>query len=78
MKGIALGMIRFYQRMLAPMLYGGTSVCRFTPTCSHYTYEAIQEHGVIRGVLMGGWRILRCNPFNAGGYDPVPKRHSHS
>jgi putative membrane protein insertion efficiency factor len=74
MKALALGMIRFYQRHLAPGLYGGQSVCRFTPTCSQYTYEAIEEYGILRGSLMGAWRILRCNPFNPGGYDPVPKR----
>ena len=74
MKWLALAMIRFYQSRLAPVFYGGHSVCRFTPTCSQYTYEAIQEYGVLRGCLMGAWRILRCNPFSAGGYDPVPKQ----
>lgn len=48
--------------------------CRFYPTCSQYTYTAIERFGVFRGTLMGMWRILRCNPFNPGGYDPVPEK----
>lgn len=47
------------------------TVCRFEPSCSRYTYTAIEKYGVIKGTLMGTWRILRCNPFNKGGYDPV-------
>lgn len=45
--------------------------CIFTPTCSMYMYDAVEEYGAIRGFLMGVWRILRCNPFNKGGFDPV-------
>ena len=52
--------------------------CRFYPTCSHYTYTAIERFGVIKGTLLGMWRILRCNPFNPGGYDPVPEKKSKS
>jgi len=47
--------------------------CKFKPTCSQYTYDAVKEYGVIRGVPMGFWRILRCNPCSKGGYDPVHK-----
>jgi putative membrane protein insertion efficiency factor len=69
MKYIGLGLIRLYQLTLSPLL---PPSCRFTPTCSHYTYEAIDKYGLIKGSWMGFKRILRCNPFNAGGYDPVP------
>ena len=69
MRSVALGMIRFYQRFISP---GLGSNCRFYPSCSEYTYQAVEKYGVLRGSLMGGWRIMRCNPFNKGGYDPVP------
>lgn len=69
MKLIALGLIRFYQKALSPLL---PSSCRFYPTCSHYTYEAIEKYGIVRGVWLGMRRIARCNPFNPGGFDPVP------
>jgi uncharacterized protein len=71
MKWLALGAIRFYQKFISPLL---PSSCRFYPTCSHYTYEAIQIHGVFRGTWMGMRRISRCHPFNPGGYDPVPPK----
>jgi len=61
--------IRLYKRFLSPLL---PPSCRFTPSCSRYTVEAIQKHGALRGTLLGAWRILRCNPFGKGGYDPVP------
>lgn len=64
--------IRFYQWGLSPLL---GNHCRFLPTCSSYTYEAIQEHGVLKGIFLGGKRILKCHPFHPGGYDPVPKKH---
>jgi len=69
MKAIALAMIRFYKRFLSPML---PSSCRFEPTCSVYTYQAIEKYGVIKGSWMGARRISRCHPFHPGGYDPVP------
>lgn len=69
MKYIGLAMIRVYQMTLSKVL---PPSCRFTPTCSHYTYEAIDKYGLFRGSWMGFKRILRCNPFNPGGYDPVP------
>ncbi|NEN75263.1 membrane protein insertion efficiency factor YidD [Pelistega sp. NLN82] len=61
--------IRFYQYVLSPWL--GRS-CRFTPTCSAYTIEAIQKHGPFKGVYLGAHRICRCNPWCKGGHDPVP------
>jgi putative membrane protein insertion efficiency factor len=63
-------LIRAYQLTLAKTLPPNT--CRFYPTCSHYSYQAIYKHGAIKGTLLSAWRILRCNPFNPGGIDPVP------
>jgi putative membrane protein insertion efficiency factor len=69
MRTLALGLIRLYQLTLSRVL---PSSCRFTPSCSHYGYEAIQKHGFWRGGLMTLKRIGRCHPFHPGGYDPVP------
>jgi uncharacterized protein len=69
MKAIALALIRLYQRTLSPLL--GTH-CRFHPTCSAYAAEAISRHGFLKGVFLGGRRLLRCHPLHAGGFDPVP------
>jgi putative membrane protein insertion efficiency factor len=68
-KYLGLIPIRIYQMTFSKVL---PPSCRFEPTCSHYTYEAIDKYGLIRGGWMGFRRILRCNPFNPGGYDPVP------
>ena len=67
---VLLGLIRAYQMTISRALDPDT--CRFYPSCSHYGYQAIYKYGVFKGGLMAAWRILRCNPFNAGGYDPVP------
>jgi uncharacterized protein len=69
MKRLALGAIRFYQRSLSPFR---APACRFQPTCSEYGYEAIERHGVIKGGWLTVRRLCRCQPFNRGGYDPVP------
>jgi uncharacterized protein len=68
-KSLALAAIRFYKRFISPLL---PSACRFQPTCSMYTYQAIERYGVIRGTWLGMKRIGRCHPFNPGGYDPIP------
>lgn len=67
---VLLALIRLYQMTISPALPANT--CRFYPTCSHYGYQAIYKHGAIKGTLLAAWRVLRCNPFNPGGYDPVP------
>ncbi|MBC8496841.1 MAG: membrane protein insertion efficiency factor YidD [Anaerolineales bacterium] len=65
-----LALIRLYQLTIARALPPNT--CRFYPSCSHYGYRAIYKFGALKGSLMAIWRVLRCNPFNPGGYDPVP------
>lgn len=79
MKFIFLSLIRIYQKTLSfdhsfLKKFYPQGYCRFRPTCSQYTYEAIQKHGSIMGLLLGSWRILRCNPWNKGGDDPVPEK----
>lgn len=69
MKYLAMGLIRFYQKAISPWT---PPSCRFHPTCSHYTYEAIEKHGFFKGSWLGIKRISHCHPFNPGGYDPVP------
>ncbi|MBR3750368.1 MAG: membrane protein insertion efficiency factor YidD [Clostridia bacterium] len=70
MKRVALALIRWYKRSISPLQ---PPSCRFIPTCSEYTYQAIERFGVLKGCLLGLGRILRCNPFFKGGYDPVPE-----
>ncbi len=64
-----LGLIRLYQASFARALPPDT--CRFYPSCSHYGYQAVYKYGALKGGTMAIWRVLRCNPFNPGGYDPV-------
>jgi len=66
---MVLGLIRLYQHGLSPLM---PPSCRFTPSCSEYTYQAVAKYGVLRGLFFGFSRLLRCHPFSAGGYDPVP------
>jgi putative membrane protein insertion efficiency factor len=67
---VLLAMIRAYQATFSRTIPEGS--CRFYPTCSHYGYQAIYKYGVLKGGLMAAYRVLRCNPFNPGGFDPVP------
>jgi len=69
MKRVLIAIIKFYKRAISPYL---PPSCRFTPTCSEYAVEAIQKHGAFKGLGLAIWRVLRCNPFGKGGYDPVP------
>jgi putative membrane protein insertion efficiency factor len=62
-----IALVRLYQLTLSP-IFGRQ--CRFHPTCSHYMIEAVEKYGAIKGLAKGSWRILRCNPFCRGGYDP--------
>ena len=71
MKRIAIALVEFYRKYISPLK---PPCCRFTPTCSAYAIEAYKEWGFVVGTLLTIWRILRCNPFCKGGYDPVPKR----
>ncbi|MGQ9516123.1 MAG: membrane protein insertion efficiency factor YidD [Anaerolineae bacterium] len=69
MRVIALWLIKLYQMTISRIL---PPSCRFYPTCSHYTYQAIDKYGLLKGGWLGVRRLLRCHPFNPGGYDPVP------
>jgi putative membrane protein insertion efficiency factor len=76
LRRLVLAMIRLYQATISPDhgWWAGASLhgCRFHPSCSQYTYTAVERYGIIKGTYLGSKRILRCNPFTDGGYDPVP------
>jgi uncharacterized protein len=69
MQSLALLLLRFYKRFLSPLL---PPMCRFEPTCSVYTMQAVEKYGALRGSWLGVRRLARCHPFNPGGWDPVP------
>jgi uncharacterized protein len=68
MRKLFIGLIQIYRRFLSPML---PPTCRYEPSCSLYTVQAIEKYGVLRGLFMGFRRLLRCHPFARGGFDPV-------
>lgn len=71
MKRLLLALLAAYRRWVSPAL---PRRCRYEPSCSAYAVESIRRFGAARGVLLAGWRLLRCNPFSHGGFDPVPRR----
>ncbi len=73
MKRPLIWLIKFYRKYISPKT---PPSCKFTPTCSQYGLEAIERFGAFKGGFMSLWRILRCNPFSKGGYDPVPQKKS--
>jgi putative membrane protein insertion efficiency factor len=70
-KRVFLAPIRAYQRWISP---ARPRRCRYEPTCSAYAAESIEQFGVLKGMILAAWRIVRCNPFSHGGFDPVPER----
>ncbi len=69
MKKLLITLIKWYRKYISPMK---RTKCPYIPSCSEYGLEAIEKYGAIKGSLLAAWRILRCNPFSKGGYDPVP------
>jgi uncharacterized protein len=67
-RALATAPIRFYQAFISPAI---PRRCKYEPTCSRYAVDAIREYGILKGLVLGGWRLLRCNPWSHGGYDPV-------
>ena len=68
LKPLLLALLRFYKMAISP---GLPPACRYHPSCSEYAYEAIEKYGIIKGGWLASWRLLRCNPFSKGGWDPV-------
>ena len=67
-KAVLLTLLKFYKRFISPIL---PPLCKYEPTCSIYMMQAIEQKGIIKGLLLGTWRLIRCNPFSKGGWDPV-------
>lgn len=72
LRTLAVAPITLYQRVISPAI---PRRCKYEPTCSRYAVEAIREFGILRGAVLAGWRLLRCNPWSYGGYDPVHAQH---
>ena len=69
MKKLVINLIKFYRKYISPMK---RTKCPYIPTCSEYGLEAVEKYGAVKGSFLALWRIIRCNPFSRGGYDPVP------
>ncbi len=74
-RAIAVSILRFYQHWISPA-FGQR--CRYYPSCSEYAVQAVQRFGILRGLVLAGWRLLRCNPFSRGGFDPVEEQRLFS
>jgi uncharacterized protein len=68
MRGLAIAPIKLYQRLISPMV---GQRCKYYPSCSEYAVQAVQRFGILRGLVLAAWRLLRCNPWSHGGFDPV-------
>jgi hypothetical protein len=68
LRAVAIGPIRFYRRFVSP---GLPARCKYEPSCSRYAVQALERYGILRGLVLAAWRLLRCNPWSHGGYDPV-------
>ena len=75
LRSLVVAPIRAYQRLISPLL---PPRCKYEPSCSHYAAQAVEEYGILRGLILAGWRLLRCNPWSHGGYDPVHEQHIFS
>ncbi len=75
LRSVAIVPIRVYQRVVSPAL---PRRCKYEPTCSHYAAQAVKEYGILRGLILAGWRLLRCNPWSYGGYDPIHEQRLFS
>jgi hypothetical protein len=71
LRAVAVLPIRAYQTLISPML---GAHCRYYPSCSEYAAQAIRHYGILRGLILAGWRLLRCNPWSPGGFDPVERQ----
>jgi putative membrane protein insertion efficiency factor len=67
-RAVVLAPVLVYQHVISPAI---PRRCKYEPTCSHYAVEAVREYGILRGLVLAGWRLLRCNPWSYGGYDPA-------
>jgi hypothetical protein len=74
-RGLAVAPVRLYQRVISPAL---PQRCKYHPSCSTYAVQAIRRYGILRGLVLAGWRLLRCNPWSHGGHDPVEQQRLFS